>query len=96
MDEKGELLWAKKIPKRQICKDFKWYCSFAVIRGENKVILVYNDAKENVDKGLEEATSKYEIDNSNGVVVQATIENSKQMLMYAKEYGKYFYGMATF
>lgn len=66
------------------------------MRSENQVILVYNDAKENVDKGFEEATSKYEMANSNGVVVQATIENSKQMLMYAKEYGKYFYGMATF
>lgn len=67
------------------------------MRSENQVILIfYNDAKENVDKGLEEATSQYEIDNSNGVVVQATIENSKQMLMYPKEYGKYFYGMATF
>lgn len=63
---------------------------------ENQVILIFNDAKENVDKGLEEATGKYEMANSNGVVVQATIENSKQMLMYAKEYGKYFYGMATF
>jgi hypothetical protein len=122
--ETGELIWAKKIPKRQVNPENDSYNSFGVIRGENKVVLIYNDARENIDKSLETATGKYEITGGNGVVVKATIDSEgeitrevlfsnlevkansmpswgaqsgpNQMLLPAKEFSKYLYGVVTF
>lgn len=124
VDEKGDYLWGKKIPKRQIAKDVSWYSSFASTGNQDKVHLIYNDAPENLDKGLEEATAKYENAKENGVVAVATIgvdgsitrkvlfsnaelktltmpsfamgTNSNQIIMCAKEFKRYFYGMVAF
>ncbi len=56
INQQGEIVWIKKIPKNQVHKSEDHSSVFAFVNN-NQLGLVYNDHPENLDKGLEDKFS---------------------------------------
>ncbi len=72
----GDIQWATKIPKFQVStNDFGFYSSFATMVTDDKLYLIYNDHKANLQSGEAGVTRNFSIREKNGIVVLATIDD---------------------
>jgi len=90
IDNKGELAWIKKLPKKQIATNFKNGLSFAYLNGKNEHYLVFLDNEKNLKLPLNKIPethndgaggflTAYKIDDDNGFVNKYSIFDTRNV-----------------
>ncbi len=77
----GDIEWATKVPKRQTSvNDGGYYSSYVSMVTNEKLYLVYNDHKKNLEPGLKQGQFyNFSLRDKNGVVVIASIDENGEV-----------------
>lgn len=71
----GDIEWATKIPKYQVSvDDGGYYSSYASMITNDRLYLLYNDTRKNLDQNLQSKLKNYRLGDKNGVIVLASVD----------------------